>query len=166
MSISNPEILSRLNQARIPRAKKAPSPPAKQSEKKKESVKHEKQERAGGRTEKEQWFLDRRKEMTGNCWHCGGKSCKNADMYFRNSIAHILPKSIFKSVAYHPLNWIELCFWDPSCHTNFDNHTLDVIDLNCFDTVIERFVKIYPEIDAKERKHIPDILLQYVEVER
>lgn len=119
-----------------------------------------------GSAELNRWFQDRRSEMIGICAHCGGKSCKNSDDYFKFSIAHILPKRIFKSVATHPLNWIELCFWEKSCHTNMDNNTLDIMDLNCFAIVIERFVAIYPSIDPKERRYIPDVLLQYIEVER
>lgn len=119
-----------------------------------------------GTAELNRWFLERRKEMTGICAHCGDPSCRNSDEYYKFSIAHILPKRIFKSVATHPLNWIELCFWGNSCHTNMDNSTLDLIDLNCFAIVIERFVAIYPDIDPQERKYIPDILLQYVEVEK
>jgi len=119
-----------------------------------------------GTAELNRWFEDRRKEMTGICAHCGSASCKKDDNYYKFSIAHILPKRIFKSVATHPLNWIELCFWRNSCHTNMDNNTLDLIDLNCFDTVIERFVAMYPQIDSKERRYIPEVLLQYVEVEK
>lgn len=117
-----------------------------------------------GSTELDSWFEERRAEMNGICKHCGGISCKADDKYFKFSLAHILPKRIFKSVATHPQNWIELCFWSPSCHTNFDNYTLDIIQLNCFDEVIEKFVAMYPEIDKKERKYIPDALLQYVNI--
>ncbi len=110
----------------------------------------------------DRWFSDRRKEMTGLCAHCGDRSCKNSDQYFKFSICHILPKNIFKSVKNHPLNWIELCFWNKSHHTNFDNKTLDITELNCYDQVIERFVAMYPDIDKKERKYIPATLLQYI----
>lgn len=119
-----------------------------------------------GPAELKRWFIDRRNDLTGVCAHCGSKSCKDSDQYFKFSIAHILPKNIFKSVATHPLNYIELCFWGNSCHTNFDNKTLDIMDLHCFDTVIKRFVVMYPDIAPKERKYIPDVLLQYVEVEK
>jgi len=119
-----------------------------------------------GTAELNRWFIERRGEMKGRCLHCGSKSCKEDDNYYKFSIAHILPKRIFKSVATHPLNWIELCFWGNSCHTNMDNNTFDLIDMNCFDTVIQRFVAMYPQIDSKERRYIPDVLLQYVEVEK
>lgn len=123
-------------------------------------------EMTSGGAELKRWFEDRRKELTGRCAHCGGRSCKESDQYWKFSIAHILPKAIFKSVATDPKNFIELCFFGNSCHTNLDNKILDIMDLNCFDTVIERFVAMYPAIDPKERKYIPDVLLQYVEVEK
>lgn len=129
-------------------------------------VKKAKKAIESGSAELTRWFKNRRAEMTGICAHCGDPSCRGSDEYFKFSIAHILPKNIFKSVATHPLNWIELCFWGNSCHTNMDNKTLDLMDLNCFAIVIERFVAMYPAIDKKERRYIPDVLLQYVEVEK
>src|SRR5665213_3050718 len=90
------------------------------------------------------WFLERRKEMTGKCQHCGGKTERYNDKMFHFSVAHILPKKLFDSVKTHPLNFIEFCYYGNSCHSNFDNFMLDITDLNCFDLVIERFVAMYP----------------------
>jgi hypothetical protein len=118
-----------------------------------------------GGAELDRWFADRRPEMTGRCKHCGGKSCKDSDRYFKFSIAHLLPKRLFKSIATHPLNYLELCFWNNSCHTNFDNHTLDFMELNCFDEAIEKFIAMYPDIAPHERKHIPDVLRQYIPID-
>lgn len=111
----------------------------------------------------DEWFLDRRKEMTGKCAHCGGPYCKHDNMFFKHSIAHLLPKkpTMFPSVKTHPENWIELCFWGNNCHGNLDAGTLDLIELNCFDQVIEKFVRMYPSIEKKERRNIPAVLLQY-----
>lgn len=114
--------------------------------------------------ELQRWFEERHKEMGGKCLHCSGLSSKGASQY-KCSIAHILPKRLFKSVATHPLNWIELCFWGNSCHTNFDNYMLDITELNCFDLVVERFIAMYPSIDKKERRYIPGVLLEYVKNE-
>lgn len=116
--------------------------------------------------ETNRWFIERRKEMTGRCWNCGGKSCRDNDTYYKFSIAHLLPKKLFKSVRTHPLNWIELCHFGKSCHANMDNHMIDLIELNCFDEVIKRFVAMYPEIAQEEKRFIPNALLQYVEVEK
>lgn len=111
------------------------------------------------------WFKERRLEMTGRCKHCGGKTSKEDDGFYKHCIAHILPKAFFPSVATHHSNWIELCFWNNSCHTNFDNYSLDITELNCFDEVINKFVEMYPIIDKKERRRIPNILLNYVNID-
>lgn len=151
-------------QAKLPKTPKKYYIPKKSAKK----LKQESEEKAikiSGGNALDRWFQDRRKDMQGRCLHCGGLSCKDSTEYYKFSIAHILPKRLFKSVATHPLNWIELCFWNNSCHTNFDQCTLDITELNCFDTVIERFVAIYPDIALKERKYIPDVLLQYVKNE-
>lgn len=112
----------------------------------------------------ERWFKERHSEMTGTCMHCGGKSSKGTPL-FKCSIAHILPKSLFPSVATHPLNWLELCFWGQSCHTNLDNYILDITELHCFDAVIERFIAMYPFIAEKEKRRIPPALLQYINID-
>jgi ssDNA-binding Zn-finger/Zn-ribbon topoisomerase 1 len=111
------------------------------------------------------WFEDRHKEMTGICKHCGGKTQKGKENY-RNSIAHILPKAYFKSVATNPNNWIELCFYGNSCHSQMDNKMLDLTEMNCWDEIVTKFVKIYPSIAKEERRRIPKILLEYIETEK
>ena len=112
-----------------------------------------------------EWFLERRKDLKGICAHCGGKTCKDDNEKFHFSVCHILPKAYFPSVAQHPLNFIELCFWNKNCHGQMDNKTLDLIDMNCFSTVVDRFVAMYPMIDKNERRRIPQVLLNYIEVE-
>jgi hypothetical protein len=116
--------------------------------------------------ELQRWFDDRRKEMTGVCVNCGGKTSKNDDKYYKFCIAHLLPKAYLKSIATHPDNWIELCYFGNSCHAQYDNHMIDLIDLNCFDSVIEKFVKIYPSIANDEKRRIPSVLMDYIEVEK
>lgn len=114
----------------------------------------------------QRWFEDRHKELTGRCSHCGGKSSKGDPKYWKYSIAHLLPKSLFPSIATHPKNFLELCYFAPSCHTNYDQNSLDLIELNCFDEAVMKFVEMYPFIDKKERRKIPELLLQYVEIEK
>jgi len=122
-------------------------------------------EKAKNYGEMDRWFRERRKEMKGKCANCNGDSCKYYDKYYKFSIAHLLPKAYFPSVATHPDNWIELCHFGNSCHTNYDNKMIDLIDLNCFDTVIQKFTKIYPFIAAEEKRRIPPILIEYLKTE-
>ncbi len=122
-----------------------------------------KEEKGGG--ELQRWFEDRRKEMTGKCVNCSGKSCKDDDKYWKFSIAHLMPKAYVKSVATHPDNWLELCHFGNGCHSLMDNKMIDLIDMNCFDTIIQKFVKIYPHIAQEEKRRIPSILLEYLKTE-
>jgi len=111
------------------------------------------------------WFESQRHKMKGVCSNCGGKTQKNDDKTFYYSIAHILPKNHFKSIATNDDNWIELCYYGNSCHSNYDNYMIDITELNCFDEVIEKIVKIYPQIAPEERRRIPAILREYIKTE-
>ena len=147
-------------EARLPKEKKTYQIPKKSKKK----LAQEKEQGTGKRdasAEKERWFQDRRKEMTGKCCNCLKPSFKNSNEYFRFSIAHILAKrkSMFPSVATHPDNWIELC---GDCHTNLDQCMIDLTDLACWDEVVVKFQKIYPHIAKDEKHRIPNILLQYI----
>jgi len=156
MSTVDPIKLNQLARARMPRKREAPTG-------------HKKGKKPATPEEKEQavtldeWFLARDKEATGKCKHCGGRTCKGDPLYYKHSVCHILPKRLFPSVATHPLNCIELCFWGNNCHANMDNNILDLTDMNCWNEIVEKFQKMYSAIDPKERRHIPDVLLQYVE---
>jgi hypothetical protein len=149
-------------QAKLPKPIKKYSIPKKSAKKLKQEAEEKKEHSKGGGSELDRWFQARRKEMQGVCLHCGEKTTKHQDNWYKCSIAHLLPKRLFKSIATHPLNWIELCFWTNNCHARFDTFTLDIIELNCYDLVIERFVAMYPDIDPKERKYIPEQLRQYI----
>ena len=153
------EIKALKEAAKLPKIKKQYIIP-------KKSAKRLEQEMNADNDELVAWFKDRRKLMIGKCSHCGNKSMKEDDTKFHYSIAHILPKAYFPSVATHKDNWIELCFYGNSCHTNLDNGSLDLINLNCFDSVIKKFVAIYPSIAKEEKRRIPQVLLNYIEVEK
>lgn len=115
--------------------------------------------------ELDRWFKERHKEMTGRCQNCMGKTEKDG-RHYKCSIAHILPKAYFPSVATHPSNFLELCFYGKSCHTNMDNKMLDLTEMACWDDIVTKFCAMYPSIAIKERRRIPEILLQYIEVEK
>lgn len=127
---------------------------------KEEDKKHPK-----GGSELQRWFEDRRKEMTGKCDNCGGKTCKDDDKYYKFSIAHLLPKAYVKSVATHPKNFLELCHFGNGCHDQMDKKLLDLIDMNCFDKIVERVTEMYPHIAPEERRRIPAILREYIKSE-
>lgn len=107
--------------------------------------------------EMDAFFKNMRKRMVGKCILCGNTTNKNDDEKFHFSIAHILPKSYFQSVATHESNWIELCFWgENSCHTNLDNgkiQWLTIKDSKEWEIISEKLHQILPLVAEDERKH-------------
>ena len=119
-----------------------------------------------GRGELGKWFMERRKDMSGICMHCSGKTMKDDDAKFHYSICHLFEKSHFPSIATHPENFIELCYYNRSCHKNFDDKTLPILSLNCFDEVVRKFCILYPLMTKEEKRRVPVVLLPYLEVEK
>jgi len=113
----------------------------------------------------DKWFEERRKEMTGRCVLCNSSTLKGNDDEYRRSIHHLLDKrpTMFPSVALHPDNWLEVCFYGNSCHTNIHNGTITIdliLDSREGEIIISKFKKIFPFIDPSEHKRIPERLLK------
>ena len=111
--------------------------------------------------ELDKWFKLRVSEMKGVCAECGGPTSKNIYKYAICSVAHIFPKSKFKSIATHPLNWMELgamC----GCHSKSEDYE-KAMTMKIWPEMLRRIKILVPEISAEERKYIPDIILQEIE---
>lgn len=99
----------------------------------------------------EWWFKEFSKKMTGKCANCGSKTCKGTKIY-KNSCCHIFPKAHFPSVASHPENGVELCFWSPSCHTNMDEQGIEfMIQMNCWEEMVRKF-RTFEHLLTQEEK--------------
>lgn len=111
-----------------------------------------------GVTVKENWFLQRRKEMTGICNELGCRNTtnKNNDEFFRWSICHVVPKSIVSSVAYHPENFLELC---QSHHEEFDNTFERAFKMKCFGEAKRKFEIFKSLIPPEELRKVNPHLL-------
>lgn len=145
--------------------KKEKKPLRKKSLKLIEKEKNEKEERGDSGLDK--WFEERRKEMTGVCAECGGKTGKDDDKFYRHSIAHILPKrnSMFPSVATVVYNWVELCFWGNSCHSKYDSSWEQAATMRIWPFVVHNVNMLYPKLTKEEKARIPDVLLQEIKPE-
>lgn len=111
-------------------------------------------------TKRKEWFMARVAEMNGNCAECGAPINKNIFKYAICAVAHILPKSVFDSVQYHPLNWMELgatC----GCHSKSETWS-NAVHMKIWPEMVRRFSIFYPFIAKEEQKHIPEILLQAI----
>jgi hypothetical protein len=100
------------------------------------------------------WFEERRKNLVGVCQcGCGEKSQKKDDTYYRHCICHIFPKRLFKSVATHPMNFVERAFWG-GCHTNLDEQSMDKwVGMADWDDIKAKVEAMLPYIAEEEKKH-------------
>jgi len=111
---------------------------------------------SGGDNEMDLFFKSLRKGMKNKCLFCGGATMKNDDEKFHFSLAHLLPKAIFKSIATNPDNIIELCFFGESCHTNFDSGKISwlmIKDSKEWLQIKEQLLIVLPMVSPEERKH-------------
>lgn len=106
----------------------------------------------GDDSQKEKWFLARRKEMVGVCQcGCGLPSQKKDDMYFRHSACHIFPKSKFESIQYNKFNFVERAFFG-GCHSVMDDTSMDRWpNMADWEDIKEKFHQLVPLLTDAER---------------
>lgn len=134
--------------------KKEKKPIAKVSAKK--ALENKQSKEAGSDSTMDLFFAANRKLMTGRCLFCNGNTMNSDDDKFHFSLAHLMPKAIFKSVATHPDILIELCFYGESCHTNFDNGIITwefIKDSKEWDVIKEKLLNVLPMVAIEERKN-------------
>ncbi len=104
------------------------------------------------------WFYDRRLQMTGNCLNCNRNSSKDSDIYYKYSIAHILPKSEtngFPSVATDPNNWLELCI---DCHTRYDSNWENARKMEVWQYAKFKFSLFKHKVTEKHKKALENFV--------
>lgn len=102
------------------------------------------------------WYLEQRKELKGTCLNCGKKSHKDNEKLWVHSIAHILPKSLFKSISKNNFNWIELCI---TCHTAYDRTWDEASKMPIFKLAKEKYNLFKEQIAEEEKRRIPNQFL-------
>lgn len=123
---------------------------------KKRAEKIKEQKANGSDSEMDLFFKSMRPKMKNKCLFCGEPTMKHDDEKFHFSLAHLLPKSIFKSVSMHPSIIIELCFYNNSCHTNFDNGVITwefIKDSKEWEVIKEKLLEVLPLVAEEERKN-------------
>ncbi len=115
-------------------------------------------EKENDKKELDKWFDDIEQAFFLNgayCHECGAYISKK---YARAATAHIIPKSIFKSVATHPNNFLILgagC----GCHHKWDNGGMT--EMNVFERAVNRFATFAHLVEEKHKllhiftEHLP-----------
>lgn len=150
--LTREEQIARNQAARVPKAKKPPTAIKQVGDKKAAQIAEQK--KSGESDAVYNFFVEMRPTMTGRCAFCNGETEKNNDETFHFSLAHLLGKASFPSVATHPDNVIELCYYGESCHTNFDHGTITwqfLYDSAEWPMIKDKLLKVLPAVAANER---------------
>ena len=156
MSDENLSYFQRLQKIKLGHLPKEAVAKAKKPLKKVSDKKAAEMKAKSGDSEMDLFFASQRKFMKGKCLFCGADTMKKDDEKFHFSLAHLLPKAIFKSVATHPDILIELCFYNNSCHTNFDNGMITwefIKDSKEWIQIREQLLNVLPMVSPEEKKH-------------
>lgn len=144
-----------------PLANKPPNQIRKVSLKREAKILAEKEERGDGDTEKQKWFKNRIKQMTGYCAETGLRTETRIYRYAINSICHILSQQHCKSVMHNLWNWIE---FEPGFHVKFDAMSWEEREqLGCWPIIRDRLIMVYPDLAVEERRHFPESVLKYMQ---
>lgn len=119
----------------------------------KRSVKKEDKERKKSLTS---FYDEMLNKAPFKCQECGDNLISSTVINPRTIVAHILPKSKFKSIECNEDNILYLCY---KCHHNFDNKGKDyVLKMKLLPTIKVRLKILKPLILKSEYKGIPDYL--------
>lgn len=150
--LTREELVKRAQDARVPKAKKPVTAIKPVSDKKAKQQAESK--KAGDSDAVYQFFLEQRPLMKNKCLFCGAPTEKKNDDTFHFSIAHLIAKSVFPSVATHQDNWIELCYYEGSCHHQFDNARITwemIYDSAEWPIIKDKLLRVLPAVAPQER---------------
>jgi hypothetical protein len=108
------------------------------------------------KTEMDRWFSYVATVIKSNphCWNCGEFI---SEKYYRHASAHIFPKSLFPSIATHPLNFLVL---GAGCGCHDKSHRLDTFsDMKVFAEAIKRF-RLFENKITENHKYF-DLFIKY-----
>jgi hypothetical protein len=102
------------------------------------------------------WYKDKMKNEKPVCWETGNKINKNDKLGWHGSIAHILPKSLFPSVATHPKNYMVLDMWG-GVHAQYDRNWKSASKMKIWKYATGVIKELYPILTAEEKRRLMKI---------
>lgn len=161
--VSRQEVLARLRKAREPKQKSVPKPIAKVSKKRAAKLAEEKKEMAGDKTDLQKWYNKIMEAETPKCWETGEKLNKADKLGWHGSIAHILCKSLYPSVATHPQNYMILSMWNGS-HANYDSSWERAAKMKVWPYAMKIILTVLlPLLTPEEKRKLPEIIVQEID---
>lgn len=103
------------------------------------------------------WFEARYQERPRTCEEpgCGEQLPTRVKWMIKATIAHVVPKRHFHSVALHPLNRVFLC---KHHHDDYDGSWAKAQTLGCWPLAVERFLVFTHLIKDTELRYLPPAL--------
>lgn len=135
--------------------------PAK-SKKRSEKEAKEKAERGADPTALQKWYDNIMKREEAVCWETGQTIDKKDKVAWHGSIAHVLSKSLFPSIATHPSNYLILSMYG-GAHGQYDSSWENAQKMKVWKEAVDRFLMIEPDIAQEERRRIPECFLKALE---
>jgi len=146
-----------------------------------------KKERGGEETELQKWYAVIMEREEPRCWETGewiGKpdkqkiidehpewddaevevAFKKAQFGWHGSIAHVLPKSDYPSVATHPQNYMILKMWG-GAHGQYDANWEKAAQMKVWPHACKIFNLLYPLLTTAEKAKLPDVIIQEIRPE-
>lgn len=142
---------------------KPKKPIAKKSAKKLEQEKAEKKERGGESTNLQKWYEKIMQNEPGKCWETDVNINRMDKLGWHGSVAHILGKRDFPSVATHPQNYMILCMWNGS-HGNYDSSWERAATMKVWKYALNIIINVLlPLLPPEEKRKLPDVILQEID---
>src|SRR5580692_3115613 len=115
-------------------------------------------------SEQTKWYEKIMKHETPVCWETNDRIDIRDKKGWQGSIAHVLPKSLFPSVATHPMNYMILKMWGGT-HGQYDSSWENASKMKIWPYACGIFNVLYPLLTAEEKRKLPDIILQEIKPE-
>lgn len=107
-------------------------------------------------TELQKWYAAIMEREEGRCWETGERINKEDKFGWQGSIAHVLPKSLFPSVATHPLNYMILKMWGGT-HGNYDASWERAAKMKVWPHAVKIINILYPLLTPEEKARVRNI---------
>lgn len=107
-----------------------------------------------------EWFSYQISQSSWVCENCKTPINSSTNISKISAQAHILPKSIFKSVKLLHINRLELGHTECSCHQKYDLSWHSASKMNIFEKASEIIKQLIPLLSEEEYRKLPDIFKQ------
>jgi hypothetical protein len=128
----------------------------------------------GDDTEMQKWYEAIMTKEKGQCWETfdwidkyedvivdGEVTATKFSMGWHGSIAHVLPKGLFGSVATHPQNYMILKMWGGT-HGQYDSNWENASKMKVWKHACKIFNILYPLLTQEEKSKLPEIIIQEI----